>query len=132
MADKAWKAFERAIAAVFGGVRRGADFRRREGGGKSDVIHDNWSIECKLSARPTYSLIYGACLQAERQAEHEFQCPVAVVKKTRVPMRNALVVMRLETFREWFIGGMVREVADPFPPELEEDQNDEMTPGVDS
>ncbi len=38
MSDRAWKAWERTVARIFGGQRRGADTRGPEGG-KIDVIH---------------------------------------------------------------------------------------------
>ncbi len=38
MPDAAWKAWERTVARIFGGQRRGADTRGPEGG-KIDVIH---------------------------------------------------------------------------------------------
>ena len=53
MADKAWKAFERRIASVFGGKRRGAD-TSDDRGGKTDVIHPFYAIECKLLGAPSF------------------------------------------------------------------------------
>ena len=102
MADKAWKAWERAVARIFGGTRRGAD-TRGERGGKTDVIHDHFAIECKLLGAPTYSAMLAACRQAEENAG-PLQEPVAVVKRKNARARDALVVMRLETFAEWRLG----------------------------
>ena len=101
MGDKGWKAFERRVARIFGGERRGADFGDARGG-KTDVIHDHFAIECKLLARPTYQQMLDACLQAEAASE-PLQEPVAVVKRKRQgsPDGDALVVMRLETFAAW-------------------------------
>lgn len=99
MADKAWKAFERRVAAVFGGRRRGADTRGADGG-KTDVVHDHYAIECKLLARPTYSDMRGAVAQAERNASPG-QEPIAIVKRKNFADDDALVIMRLATFREW-------------------------------
>ncbi len=72
MADAAWKAFERRVATIFGGRRRGADFRGPDGG-KSDVIAEGWSIECKLLGRPCYPDLLAAARQAElaRRAREE-------------------------------------------------------------
>jgi hypothetical protein len=68
MPDKSWKAFERRMAKWFpGGRRRGADTRGADSG-KSDIIAPGWSPECKLPGRPSYSDIFKACLQAERNA----------------------------------------------------------------
>lgn len=99
MADKSWKAFERRIAAFVGGKRRGAD-TRDERGGKSDVIHPHFAIECKLLSRPSFSAMLDACRQSERNAE-EHQEPVAIVKRKNDPDDNAIVCMRLSTWREW-------------------------------
>ena len=101
VADKAWKAFERRIAAVFGGKRRGAD-TRDERGGKTDVIHPYWAIECKLLGAPTFSAMKNACIQAETNAA-ENQEPVAIIKRKSQGSSDddALVVMRLGTFKEW-------------------------------
>ena len=99
MGDKSWKAWERRIARVFGGQRRGPDVRG-EHGGKTDVIHDHYAIEVKLLSRSNYGDVMEACLQAERNAEPN-QEPVAVVKRKYAEDKDALVVMRLETFREW-------------------------------
>ncbi len=103
MTDAAWKAFERRIASVFGGRRRGAD-TRTGGKGKSDVIAPGWSVECKLYGRPNYQLLLDAALQAEANADCPDDIPVACVKRKGDHDANALVVMRLETFQEWFVG----------------------------
>ena len=102
MPDTSWKAFERRIARVFGGVRRGADTRGPHGG-KSDVIANGWAIECKLLGRPSYSDLLAAAHQAELAAKPA-ELPVAVVKRKRADDADALVVLRLATFRAWFIG----------------------------
>ena len=102
MPDKAWKAFERRIAKWFpGGRRRGADTRGVDAG-KSDIIADGWSPECKLQHRIAYQVILDACLQAERNAV-SMQTPVAILKRPRDRDRNAIVCMRLEVFAQWFL-----------------------------
>lgn len=101
MADAAWKAWERRVAAIFGGRRRGADFRGTHGG-KNDVIAEGWSIECKLLGRPSYADLLAAARQAELAAKPG-EIPVAVVKKKRAEDSDALVVLRLKTFRAWFV-----------------------------
>lgn len=103
MTDTAWKAFERRIAAVFGGTRRGA-YTGNGRSGKSDIIIDGWSVECKLLSKPSFQDLLNAALQAERNMESERDIPVAIVKRKRDLDANALVVLRLETFRAWFIG----------------------------
>jgi hypothetical protein len=101
VADAAWKAFERRIARVFRGVRRGCDVRGPRGG-KSDIIADGWAIECKLLGRPGYADLLAAARQAELAAEQN-ELPLAVVKRKGADDADALAVMRLEKFREWFV-----------------------------
>lgn len=104
MSDTAWKAFERRIAQIFGGKRRGAytgDGRQ----GKTDIICPGWSVECKLLSRPGYQNLVDAAWQAEANREQVNDIPVAVVKRKGDLDANALVVMRLEMFKEFFAGG---------------------------
>ena len=96
--DKSWKAWERRVAALLGGVRRGADTRSRNGAGKTDVIHDELAIECKLLGRPGFADCLSAAKQAETNAESGL--PIAVVQRKGRRWQDALVVMRLETFVE--------------------------------
>ena len=102
MTDKAWKAWERTVSRIFGGKRRGA-YTGSGGKGKTDVIVDGWAIEAKLLSRPTYQQMMNACLQAETNAEKPLDIPVAIVKKKHAKINDALVIMRLEKFREWFV-----------------------------
>jgi len=100
MPDRSWKALERRVATLFGGRRRGA-YTGSRAGGRSDVIARGFSIECKLLVRPGYA----DCLEAARQAERAAsptELAIAVVKRKRAEDRDALVVMRLETFLAWF------------------------------
>jgi hypothetical protein len=97
-----WKNFESRIAKVFRGVRRGAHVSDGEKG-KNDIIVDGWSIECKLLKRPTYQQMMDACLQAEAAKENDLDIPIAIVKKNGVRDKNALVIMRLEQFKEFFV-----------------------------
>ena len=100
MPDKSWKAYERRIARLFpAGRRRGCDTQ----GGKSDIVCDGWAPECKLLGRPSFSALLDAAHQAERNAQ-DLQVPVAIVKRKRDRDLDALVVMRLETFCQWFLG----------------------------
>ena len=66
------------------------------------MICDGWSPECKLLGRPSFSDLLDACRQAERNAV-SLQTPVAIVKRKRDRDVDALVVMRLERFAEWFL-----------------------------
>ena len=99
-----WKAFELRIAKVFKGERRGAyvsDGKK----GKTDVIAEGFAIECKLLKRPTFGQMESACRQAETNADNATDIPIAIVKKNGrgIPDNNALVIMRLETFKEFFL-----------------------------
>jgi hypothetical protein len=102
MADRAWKAFERRVARLFGGRRRGPDTRDVDAG-KSDVCGvPGFAIECALGRKYTgYTAMLEKARQAERNArDHEL--PVAVLKAPRIADTDALVVMRLPTFLAWF------------------------------
>lgn len=105
-----WKNFEARIAKYFGGKRRGAYvFDGRVG--KNDVVDkdgsplDGWSIEVKLNKRPTYHLMFDAALQAEKAANNNSDIPIAVVKKNHrgIKDNDALVIIRFEKFREFFL-----------------------------
>lgn len=100
MTDKSWKKWERWVCRQFGGQRRGPDYRDAQGG-KNDCSVPGWSIECKYGARMTYQVMLDACRQAEKAAER-FDIPVAVVKRKGDANKDGLVVMRAETFLEWF------------------------------
>lgn len=102
MSDKAWKAWERRVASIFGGQRRGA-YTGSKSQGKNDIIVDGWSVEVKLLSRPTYQQMFDACKQAEANIETILDIPVAIVKKKGARDKDALVIMRLEQFREFFI-----------------------------
>ena len=108
MPDMAWKAWERRVAKIFGGRRRGAD-TRTEGKGKTDVIADGWSIEAKLLSRPCYQDLLNASIQAERNSENNSDIPVAIVKRKGDLDKNALVVIRLERFEEFFVNEVSHE-----------------------
>jgi hypothetical protein len=56
----------------------------------------------KLQKRLGYQDFLDAARQSERNAV-DLQTPVAILKRPRDHDRNALVVMRLETFAEWFL-----------------------------
>ena len=104
MTDKSWKAFERRICRMFGGERRGADYRDELGGKNDCVDSPGFSIELKLLKRPTYQQMFDACVQAENNCRSIIDIPIAIVKKNRQGLKDedALVIMRLKTFREFF------------------------------
>ena len=100
MSDTSWKAFERRIAKRFGGERRGADFRGASGG-KNDIIKEGWSIEVKLLSRPSFGQMSAAFDQAVGASEPG-DIPIAIIKKKFDADANAIVVMKLDEFMEWF------------------------------
>jgi len=102
MSDKSWKAWERRAAAVFGGKRRGA-YTGDGNAGKTDIIVDGWGVEVKLLSRPTYQQMFNACVQAETNREKDTDIPIAIVKKKGARDNDALVIMRLEQFKEFFV-----------------------------
>ena len=99
MASEAWKSFERLVATCVGGERRGAN-TSRNGVGRSDIIHEILSTECKHLKSPQFGDLVDALKQAESAANHEGGLPVAVVGQRGKETLDAVVCMRLEVFRE--------------------------------
>lgn len=109
MSDAGWKQFERRIAKLIGAGdpsvrRRGPDVSDSDGG-KTDIIHPAWGIECKLLAKAGHGTILEAVRQAERNSL-DTQTPIAIVKRKRDQDKDALVCMTLGTWLEWY-GGKV-------------------------
>ena len=102
MPPNTWKKFERFVASVWGATRRGPEYRTATGG-TNDIDVEGWSIECKYGKQMGYKKILDACKQAERACENENDIPVAVVKQYGYADEDALVVMRISKFREYFI-----------------------------
>ena len=98
--DAGWKQFERRIAKMIGGRRRGPDVSD-ESGGKTDIIHPGFGVECKLLARSGHADILEAVRQAERNSE-DTQTPIAIVKRKHDRDKDALVCMRLGTWLMWY------------------------------
>jgi len=103
MPNAPWKAFERRIAAIFPGATRRGAYTGNGRQGKPDLVCPGWSIECKLLARAGYQDLLDAARQAEANREKPDDIPVAIIKRKGDHDPNALVVMRLETFQEWFV-----------------------------
>lgn len=99
MANPGWKQFERRIAAMFGGKRRGADYGGRTGG-KNDIIAQGWSIEVKLWQKPRIDAILSDVEKAEARRENATDIPLAIMKRTGDNDDNALICFRLKTFKE--------------------------------
>lgn len=100
-----WKKVEQKIADFWGGRRRGADYKNRDGaGGKNDVTGvPGWSIEIKHLTRPSYGAMADAARQAEANRDEPNDIPVAVIHKNGDAYKDSLVVMRLEVFADFFI-----------------------------
>ena len=60
-------------------------------------------MEIKHSKRPTFGLMADAVAQAEGSRDHPDDIPLAVVHKEGMRYGDSLVVMRLETFADFFI-----------------------------
>jgi hypothetical protein len=92
MPDAAWKAFERWIASYLGGERVWKD--------QEDVAHPVFSIECKYRKEiPRW--LKRALAQAELNAPLD-KLPMVVLHEKNQKRDQALVVIRLSTFREWY------------------------------
>jgi hypothetical protein len=102
-----WKAFETRMARLFGMERRGADFRNHDGLGNDDCREREgcapsaWSLEMTLQAKLGYSDLLAKCRQAEDNARVG-KTPIVIAKLKRIADDDALVVMRLRTFRKQF------------------------------
>ncbi len=91
-----WKFAERRIARQLGGQRIPVSGRA----GQPDIRHPWLSIEVKHRRRlPRWLLT--ALAQAE-QAATPGQLPVAILHQHGQRYSEALVVLRLQDFREWF------------------------------
>lgn len=97
MADKTWKAVERAIAKLLGGKRRGADFRGVDAG-KTDIILPGYALEVKHSKRPTWTLVRQVLEQAERNRSSPEDISAGIIHPAGWDYVNSFVIIRLETF----------------------------------
>jgi hypothetical protein len=97
---KDWKACERRIAELLGGVRVPVSGRHR--GATPDVEHSLLSIEVK-SRKSLPAWLLDALEQAQAATE-DGRLPVAVLHQDRKPYRDALVVVRLEDFANYLRG----------------------------
>lgn len=92
-----WKAVERAIAALLGGVRVPVSGRTR--GDNPDIAHTAYSIEVKHSKNfPKW--ILGAFDQADKSHKIAGQRSIVVLHPKNTEYRNAIVMVRLSDFTE--------------------------------
>ena len=94
---KDWKACERKIAELLGGVRVPVSGRQR--GAKPDGEHPVLSIEVK--SRKTLPAWLLDALEQAQAATEDGRLPVAVLHQDRKPYRDALVVCRLGEFADF-------------------------------
>ena len=97
---KDWKACERRIAEILGGVRVPVSGRQR--GATPDIEHSELSIEVK-SRKSLPAWLLDALEQAQAASKNG-ELPVAVLHQDRKPYRDALVVVRLEDFANYLKG----------------------------
>lgn len=91
-----WKRAERRIAQLVGGRRVPVTGRR----GQPDVAHPWLAVEVKTRERLPRWLV--AALAQARGAASSDQLPVAVLHERGMRYRDALVVLRLGDFLDWF------------------------------
>ena len=93
----AWKAWERFVAGVLGGVRRGPVVGDGEsGGGYNDIagLDGRYSVECKHATQIGFALILGACKQA-MQAATNHEIPIAAIHSKGTPYEDGLLCVRV-------------------------------------
>jgi hypothetical protein len=98
MSDSRWKATERKIAGLLGGRRVPVSGRGR--GDAPDIAHPWLAIEVKDRATLPLWLL-DALDQAEASATAE-QLPVAVLHRAGDRHDQAVIVLRLADFVDWF------------------------------
>lgn len=112
MHSNTWKNFERRVAAALGGQRSGPAVGYKPGGGVSDVIHDSYTIECKISKQPSWTVLRQALEQAVthsrggRNGRGQARLPgLAIIGKLGQPVLDSVVAMTLEDFLRHFHKG---------------------------
>lgn len=95
MPDKAWKRGERRGSEYFGGKRTWKERQDGEAGA--------FSIENKYR-KEIAKFLKRAVAQAERNAPPN-KIPIVMLMEKGKHTKNALIIMRAETFREWFGNG---------------------------
>lgn len=109
--NTSWKAFEALICKMFGGKRRGADYRNRDGeGGNNDCIQTNgWSIEIKYQKSLRFTDVVEDALKARARAKPG-EIPIAVAKRigSGKVMDTTLVCMTLQDFQNWFVNSTTK------------------------
>jgi hypothetical protein len=70
---------------------------------------DAFSIECKYSKQPSYTVVREAAWQASAQALPH-QMPIGVVGKMGETLDGVIVVMRLRDFLDWHVKDEERDL----------------------
>jgi hypothetical protein len=103
-----WKAAERELAERIGGRRVPVSGRGR--GDVPDVSHPWMSVEAKSWSRMPERVV-DALRQAEAANTDGSKLPVALIHGNGERYDNALVVLRLSDFMDWFGGGCAERTA---------------------
>lgn len=110
-ARSTWKALERRVADLLGGVRVPVSGRGR--GDVPDIQHATWSVEVKLRANLPV-LLTGAMAQAKAAAKG-LKTPIVVIAGKNRDVRRALVVLELQDFCRLTGSGSELDGAEPGP-----------------
>ncbi len=102
--NPAWKKFERYVAKKLGGHRRGPDYGSKDGG-RDDVVHDAFAIECKLRKVVHWADSIDALDQARQSDRNGSKLPLAVLKRKSHRLSDAIVCIRLDDFASWYGDG---------------------------
>ena len=95
MADKRWKAVERNIARLLGGVRVPVSGRQR--GDQPDIEHPQFSVEVK--SRNTIPQWLCEAVEQATASATEDRVPLVVLHQNGRRYADALVVVRLADFQ---------------------------------
>lgn len=96
MPTDTWKAIERKICKMFGGVRRW-----KGEAGNDCVGTGHWSVECKHGKQVPKKL-ETYMLQAEGDCTEDC-VPVVVMHPHGANILDSYVMLRLKDFREWYL-----------------------------
>ena len=103
MPDQAWKQFERWLCKLFGGIR---DWQNPE----ECVGTGMFAPEAKYRKKiPDW--LESMILQAENQAKDN-QLPLVVLTEHGRDRMQALVIIRLADFYDWYVGGHTKSRVD--------------------
>lgn len=97
MSDKFWKAIERKVARIFGTTRIGT----REGGPAPD-LENSWIVG-EVCCHRIPQWILDELAQAERRPTDRDKIRLLVIHHKGKKLDDALVVMRLWQFQDWFL-----------------------------